>query len=231
MPTGTIANAVAVASGSVIGAALSSRLPKRLSQTLPTIFGFAAVTIGISQIIVLENLSAVILALICGSALGELIRIEDRLTDGVKSLESRMPGAMSKEQMEQLMSMVVLFCFSGTGIFGAMVSGVSGDHSVLFAKAIMDFFTAIIFGSTVGYVLSLISIPLFGVQFLLFLAAGVIYPYLTDYMVNDFKACGGIMTFAIGLKIAGIKKTQVLNMVPSLVLCFFFSWMWVQWMK
>lgn len=229
MPTGTIANAVAVAAGSVIGAALSSRLPKRLADSLPNIFGFAGITIGISQIIMLENLSAVILALICGAAIGELLRIEDRLTAGVKRVQEKMPGTMSKEQMEQLMNMFVLFCFSGTGIFGAMVSGISGDHSVLFAKAIMDFFTAVIFGSAVGYTLAVMAVPLFAVQFLLFLAAGVIYPCLTTYMINDFKACGGIMTFAIGLKIAGIKKTQVLNMVPSLVLCFLFSWMWVQW--
>lgn len=214
----------------MIGAAASSRLPKRLAVSLPNIFGFAAITIGISQMIKLENLSAVILALICGAAVGELLRIEDSLTAGVKGLEGKMPGTMSKEQMEQLMNMFVLFCFSGTGIFGAMVSGISGDHSILFAKAIMDFFTAIIFGSAVGYALTVMAVPLFALQYVLFLAAGVIYPYLTDYMINDFKACGGIMTLAIGLKIAGIKKTQVLNMVPSLVLCFVFSWMWVQWM-
>lgn len=230
MPTGTIANAIGVAAGSVIGAAISSRLPKRLTESLPGIFGFAAITIGISQIIKLENLSAVILALICGTAVGELLMIEDRLTGGVKRMESMMPGSMSKEQMDQLMNMFVLFCFSGTGIFGAMVSGISGDHSILYAKAIMDFFTAIIFGSTVGYVLTVMAVPLFAVQFILFLAAGLVYPFLTDYMINDFKACGGIMTLAIGLKIAGIKRTRVLNMVPALILCFVFSWMWVRWM-
>ncbi len=230
MPTGTICNALGVAIGSLIGAAASNRLPKRLAESLPNTFGFAAMTIGISQIIMLDNLSAVILAMICGAAVGELLRIEDGLVAGVKKLESRMPGSMSKDQMEQLMNMIVLFCFSGTGIFGAMVSGISGDHSVLFAKAIMDFFTAIIFGSAVGYVLALMAVPLFVVQGALFLAAGVVYPYLTDYMIHDFKACGGIMTLAIGLKIAGIKKTKVLNMVPSLVLCFVFSWMWKQWM-
>lgn len=230
MPTGTIVNAIGVAAGSVIGAAVSSRLPKRLTKSLPNTFGFAAITIGISQMIKLENLSAVILALICGAAVGELLMIEDKLTGGVKRLESKMPGSMSKDQMEQLMNMFVLFCFSGTGIFGAMVSGISGDHSILYAKAIMDFFTAIIFGSTVGYVLTLMAVPLFLVQFILFLAAGMVYPFLTDYMINDFKACGGIMTLAIGLKIAGIKKTKVLNMVPALILCFVFSWMWVRWM-
>lgn len=230
MPTGTIVNAIGVAAGSVIGAAVSSRLPKRLIESLPGIFGFAAITIGISQMIKLENLSAVILALICGAAVGELLMIEDKLTGGVKRLEAKMPGSMSKDQMDQLMNMFVLFCFSGTGIFGAMVSGISGDHSILYAKAIMDFFTAVIFGSTVGYVLTLMAVPLFLVQFVLFLAAGMVYPFLTDYMINDFKACGGIMTLAIGLKIAGIKKTKVLNMVPALILCFVFSWMWVRWM-
>mgnify|MGYP000361652038 FL=1 len=31
-----------------------------------------------------------------------------------------------------------------------MNSAMTGDHSILYAKAVMDFFTAIIFGTTAG---------------------------------------------------------------------------------
>lgn len=226
MPTGVLVNCATVLAGSVIGAAVSSRLPKKLTESLPNVFGFAALTIGISLIINLENLSPVILALICGTAIGEMLEIEDNLIRGLKKVETKMPGALSKEQMDHLVNMIVLFCFSGTGIFGAMISGINGDHSILYTKAIMDFFTAIIFGSTVGYILALVSIPQFVFGGLLFLASGTIYPLLTSGMLNDFKACGGIITLAVGLKIAGIKKTKVLNMLPALILVFVFSWMW-----
>ena len=45
---------------------------------------------------------------------------------------------LDDEQMDVLISMIILFCFSGTGVFGAMNSAMTGDHSILYAKAIMD---------------------------------------------------------------------------------------------
>ena len=230
MPTGILINSGAVLAGSLIGATLRSRLPKRLAVSLPNTFGFAAMTIGISLIVQLENLSAVILALICGTAIGELLRIEDGLNDGLRYLEERIPGNRSREQMDHMVNMIVLFCFSGTGVFGSMISGINGDHSILIAKSILDFFTAIIFGSTVGYMLALVAIPQLLFCLLLFVGSSFIYPLLTQAMMNDFKACGGIITLAVGLKIAGIKKTQVLNMLPGLLLVFIFSWMWTSFL-
>ena len=42
---------------------------------------------------------------------------------------------------QQLMiTMIILFCASGTGIYGAVISGISSDHSILISKAILDFF-------------------------------------------------------------------------------------------
>ena len=45
-------------------------------------------------------------------------------------------------------------------------------------------------------------------------------------MVQDFKAVGGIITFAVGLKISKVRHYQVLNMVPALILVFVFSKLW-----
>lgn len=229
MPTGVLVNCTTVLAGSLIGAALSARLPKRLAESLPNVFGYAALAMGISLIMKMENLSPVILALISGTAIGEYLELEDRLLGGLKKLEKKMPGAMSEEQMDHMITMLVLFCFSGTGIFGVITSAVSGDHSILYTKAIMDFFTAIIFASKVGYKMALIPIPQCLTGVLLFFASGPIYPLLTESMLNDFKACGGIITLAIGLKIAGIKKVKGLNMLPALVLALVFSWMWTAW--
>nr|VXZ92213.1 Protein of uncharacterised function (DUF554) [Klebsiella pneumoniae] len=37
------------------------------------------------------------------------------------------------------MAIIVLFCASGTGVFGAMREGMTGDASILIAKAFLDF--------------------------------------------------------------------------------------------
>ncbi len=97
------------------------------------------------------------------------------------------------------------------------------DHTVLYAKAIMDFFTALIFGTTSGFLVGLIAIPQFAVQMILYSASSYILPFVSDVMLNNFKACGGMLTLAVGLKIADIKYMKVLNLVPALILIFPFS--------
>lgn len=223
MPYGVIVNCGAVLLGGFIGAFLKSHFSEKLKEALPNVFGLSAITMGITLIIKMESLSAVILSMIIGTVIGELLMLEERLLHGLKGLEAKLPFSLDEKQLDVLISMIILFCFSGTGIFGAMNSAMTGDHSILYAKAIMDFFTAIIFGTTAGYLVGFVAVPQFVVGLLLFSGATYILPMVTDTMLNNFKACGGIITLAVGLKIAGIKYSRVLNMLPALVLVFFFS--------
>lgn len=223
MPYGVIINCIAVFIGGLIGAFLKDYFPDKLKEALPGIFGLSAITMGVTLIIKLESLSAVILAVIMGTVAGELLNLETRLMSGLHSLEARLPLSLDDKQLDVLISMIILFCFSGTGIFGAMNSAMTGDHSVLIAKAIMDFFTAIIFGTTAGYLVGFVAIPQFVVGVILFSGATYILPYITQTMLANFKACGGLITLAVGLKIADIKSSRVLNMLPAIVLVFPFS--------
>lgn len=223
MPIGVTVNCIAVLLGGVLGAILKNYFPERLKSALPNIFGLSAITMGVYFIIRLESLSAVVLAVILGTVVGELLGLEENLLTGLRNLEKRMPVRLGEDELDILISLIILFCFSGTGIFGAMNSAMTGDHSVLYAKAIMDFFTAIIFGTTAGFLVGLIAIPQFAVGALLFWGASYLLPGVTEVMLANFKACGGIITLAVGLKISNIKKTSVLNILPSLLLVFPFS--------
>ena len=174
MPYGIITNCAAVFLGGILGAVLKNYFPQKLKEALPNIFGLSAITMGISLIIMLKSLSAVVLALIVGTVIGELLNLEDNLLKGLHKLEQKLPVNLDDEQMDVLISMIILFCFSGTGVFGAMNSAMTGDHSILYAKAVMDFFTAIIFGTTAGYLVGFIAVPQFAVGILLFGGASYI---------------------------------------------------------
>lgn len=69
----------------------------------------------------------------------------------------------------------------------------------------------------------IISNPQLVVGLLLFGGASYILPFVSRNMLDDFKACGGLITLAVGMKIAGIKQSKVLNMLPALALAFPFS--------
>lgn len=227
MPIGVLIDSSAILIGGIIGAIAGNKIPEKISNSLTGIFGLSAITMGITLIIQMDALTAVVMSLIVGTLLGECLNLENSLIRGLSFCASKLPGKdLSKEQMDNLISMIILFCFSGTGIFGSINSGISGDHTILIAKSIMDFFTAIIFGAITGYLVSAIAIPHIILNVFLFFFGSLLFPLLTDSMVQDFKAVGGIITFAVGLKISKVRHYQVLNMVPALILVFLFSKLW-----
>ena len=111
----------------------------------------------------------------------------------------------------------MLFTASGLGIVGALTEGVNGSYQLLLVKALMDFFTAIIFAMSLGVAVMTIAIPQFILQAALLLLAQIIMPLMDSTAFNDFTACGGVVLLAIGLRMAHIKIFPVVNYLPALL--------------
>lgn len=227
LPVGVIANAIAVAVGGLAGAAIGPSLPERIRTSLPTVFGFSSCLIGISLAAKVVNLAPVILSMILGLLIGELLRLSTRIESGIRSAQAKLHFELGDaDYMERFTTLLLLFCASGTGVFGALTEGMTGDSSILLAKTILDFFTVLIFASTMGRFLSVIALPQFVVLFALFLLARVIYPLMSADMTADFSAFGGILTMMAGFNLLRIKQTPVLNLLPGFLLCPILSKLW-----
>ena len=227
MPIGILVNVASVFLGGILGAVMGKYIPDRINKALTSIFGLSAMLIGISMIGQMNSLSAVILSLILGGLIGEVVKLESSVNRGITVLAGHLPGSsLSGEQRDNIISMIVLFCFSGTGWFGSMNAGITGDHSIMFAKSIMDFFTALIFGATSGYMVGLIAIPQCAVFLALFYMSKSLMPLMTTGMIGDFKAVGGVITLALGLKLSKIKHYDAINLLPAIILVFFVSCFW-----
>ncbi|MBQ6232657.1 MAG: DUF554 domain-containing protein [Clostridia bacterium] len=229
MPVGVICNTLAIAIGGVAGAKLGGRLSAEFKEKLNLVFGICALGIGITSIVLMSNLPAVILSLILGTILGTVLHLGERISHGGAKLARLFPQKNDNQDTALLVTTIVLFCASGSGIYGSIVSGISGDHSILLAKSILDLFTAMIFACTLGMVVSAIAIPQFLIFIALFLLARVIYPLTTPAMINDFKAVGGLILLATGLRIAKIKDFPIADMIPAMLLVWPISWMWSAW--
>lgn len=229
MPIGVICNTIAIALGGVAGAVFGSRLSAEFKEKLNLVFGICALGIGISSTVLMANLPAVILSLILGTILGTVLRLGDRISKGGERMAALFPRKEGNQDTALLVTGIVLFCASGTGVFGSIVSGMNGDHSILLAKSILDLFTAMIFACSLGMVVSAIAVPQFVIFLLLFLLAKVIYPLTTPSMINDFKAVGGLILLATGLRIAKIRDFPIADMIPAMLLVWPISWMWTAW--
>jgi uncharacterized membrane protein YqgA involved in biofilm formation len=191
---------------------------------------------GISSIVLMENMPAVVFSVIIGTAIGLAIHLGDKINKAGAGMQkfiskfvknsSELPEA---EFDATLTTVIVLFCASGTGIYGSIVSGMTGDHSILIAKSILDLFTALIFACMLGLVVSAIAIPQFLIFLVLFLCAGAIFPLTTDSMINDFKACGGFLMLATGFRMIKVKMFPIADMIPAMILVMPISWFWVNY--
>ena len=228
MPIGVICNVLAVAAGGVLGALGGKRLSEEFRQKLNQIFGICSMGIGISSIILMQNMPAVVLSLILGTILGIAVHLGKWIEKGGKKLTELIPGQKAADN-SMMVTAVVLFCASGTGIYGAIVSGMSGDHSILIAKSILDLFTAMIFACSLGMAASLVAIPQAVIFLLLFYCARLIFPLTTPSMVNDFKACGGLIMLATGFRIAKIRDFPIADMIPAMILVWPISYAWTAW--
>ena len=229
MPLGVICNVLAVAAGGILGARAGNRLSPEFREKLNQVFGLCSAGIGISSVVLMKNMPAVILALILGTSAGILIHLGSAIGNGSRKLAGLFPGGVENNGDSLLVTAIVLFCASGTGIYGSIVSGMSGDHSILFAKSILDLFTAMIFACSLGMAVSAIALPQMLIFLALFLCAKLLYPLTTPVMVDDFKACGGLIMIATGFRIAKMKEFPVADMIPAMILVWPLSWAWTNW--
>lgn len=234
MPTGIIINVLSVALGGIAGTLVGHKLSLNFKEKLNMVFGACAMAMGISSIILMVNMPAVIFSVVIGTAIGLAIHFGDLIEKACGSMEkivskiiSRKESDISdKEFKETLITIIVLFCASGTGIYGSIVSGMTGDQSILISKSILDFFTAIIFACTLGAVVSFIAVPQCIIFMLLFLLAGVIYPLTTQEMINDFKAVGGVLLLATGFRMIKVKMFPTADMIPAMVIAMPVTFIW-----
>ena len=235
MPIGVIINTVAIFLGGIAGALLGDKLPEKYKEQLNLIFGLCSIGMGISSIVLMKYMPAVVFALIIGTIVGLVFKLGDKVYELCSKLQKVMIRIVPKKEtnmsetefLATLITVIVLFCSSGMGIYGSLSEGMTGDSSLLITKSILDFFTAAIFACNLGYIVSLIAVPQFVIFTTLFLSASFIVPLTTPDMIADFKACGGFLMVAAGFRILKLKMFPVVDMIPAMILVMPFSWFWV----
>jgi uncharacterized protein len=235
MPVGVIINTLSIAFGGITGTILGKKLKPDFKANLTLIFGICSMGMGISSIGLMKYMPAVIFAIVIGTGLGLALNLGKWINKGAaymqkpiaKLFKNQKSDLSQEEFISTLVTIIVLFCASGTGIYGSLDSGMTGDSTILISKSILDFFTAAIFACNLGLVVSFVAIPQFIIFFLLFACAKFIYPLTTPDMIFDFKACGGFLMLATGFRMIKLKEFPTADMIPAMVLVMPLSWFWV----
>jgi len=222
MPTGVLVDCGVTLLGCLIGSRVK-KLPERMQTALPLAFGLCSMSIGICSIIKVRSMTAVVLAILVGLLIGLALKLEERIQGALRRF---VPGvsAGGKAFDEKLyITVMVLFCFSGLGWYGTLIESISGDSAILLSKAVLDFFTGMLFAAVLGKPVLLIPFAQAAVLLLLYGIGKLAASGITEQMFADFCACGGVLTLAAGLRVAKIKDFPLVDLLPALLMVFLFS--------
>jgi uncharacterized protein len=221
---GTLVNVVTIVAGTVMGVVLGTRLPERLRVAVLQAVGLLTLAIGMREALTTRNVVFPLVSLILGAAIGEALGIEARLEALGGVIRDRLARRAAADEhsrfVEGFVAASLLFCIGPLTILGSIRDGLGGpDHAqLLLVKSALDGVVSIAFSSVLGIGVGFSALVVILVQGTLTLAAGAADRILTDRMVVEMSATGGIMVIGIGLRLLDLKQVAVASFLPALVI-------------
>jgi len=213
---GTLINVGAVIAGGSVGLLFRSRLPERYTNTFFQAIGLFTLFLGFSMSLKTNNPLLLVFSLILGALAGTLLKLQERMETSGTTLQEKLKikgGRFS----EGLVTSFLMFCMGSMTILGAIEEGLGNKPNLLLIKSLMDGFSSVALAAALGVGVIFSVIPLLIYQGGLTLLAAWFGESVSELMVNELTATGGILLIGLGITILGIKKIDVLNLIPALI--------------
>lgn len=217
---GTIVNGLLIVVGTLFGKLLH-RIPEGMKTTVMYGISLSVMVLGLQMGFKSENFLIVIISLVAGAVIGEVLDLDGKLNSVGYWLENKIGTSGQGSISQGFVTATLIFVIGAMAIIGALDSGIRGDHDVLYTKAIIDGFTALILTTTLGIGVIFSAIPVVLYQGVIAAFATqidrLIPTELMDSFIIELTASGGVMIFAIGLNLAGLTKIKVANLLPGIL--------------
>ncbi len=220
--TGTIINVLAILLGGSLGLLFGSRLPDRLRATV--LAGLGLFTLGFGVLLFLDsrNPLIVVASLLFGALIGETLGVEEGLNRLGAWLETKVGGEGQADRGRFVRGFVtasVLFCVGPMAILGSIQDGLAGDYELLAVKSVLDGFSSLAFASTLGVGVLFSSGAILAYQGSISLLAAQAQSFLTEPMIAEMTATGGIIILGLAVSsLLELKPIRTGNLLPALLL-------------
>ena len=221
---GTLINAVAIIIGAAAGLFLRRGMNESISKTVMQGVGLSVILIGVTGAIKTGNTLLVILSMVIGGVVGSVIDIDARMNQlGAWAQKKLTKGDDENNTFAKgFVTASLIFCVGAMAVVGSLDSGIRGDHSTLIAKAALDGVTSIILASSLGIGVMLSAAPVFIYQGAIALLGTAIAPLLSEIVVTEMSAVGGLLIMAIGINMLLNTEIKVANLLPAIFIPFIY---------
>lgn len=212
---GTIVNTLAILAGCAIGLLLKRGINEKVTDAIMKGISLCVIYIGIDGMLEGSKTLAVIIAMALGAAIGTLLDLNGKMEKLGKMIEGRISNGVA-DIAQGFVTASLIYCVGAMAVVGSLQSGLNGDHSMLYTKALLDGISAMVLTASLGAGVGLSAASVFVYQGALTLLAGLIAPVLSDAVVAEMTCVGSILIAALGLNMLGITKLKVMDYVPAI---------------
>lgn len=223
---GTILNIITVAIGSTLGLLVGNRLPPKIQESVITGLGLVTLFVGISNTNQTGNVIIPLLSVVIGVIIGELLHIDEALERLAGWLQTRFAGEKGDSRDERarfitgFVTASLVFCIGPLTFVGSIQDGMGLPigFQQLAIKSVLDGFAGMAFAASFGVGVSFSILTVLVLQGGLALAGSMLGEFMSNPMINEMTAVGGLLLIGLALVLLDIKKPRIANFLPALVI-------------
>lgn len=225
---GTLVNAAAIILGSGVGLALKHGIPEKYQNTLVQGMSLAVGIIGLQMALKTQNVLIVILGIAVGAIIGEALNIDG----GLNKIGAWLSDKLSSGEAGQsnigrgFVTATLVYCIGAMAVVGSIQDGLTGDTGILYAKSLLDGIISVVFTSSMGIGVAFSSVSVLVYQGLITLLAGFFSAVLSEQVITELTATGGILIVGVSILMLEIKNIKLANLLPAIPAAAAIAYFW-----
>ena len=226
---GTVINVALLILGGLCGLLFGKKLNERIKDTLLSVNAIAIMMLAVGG--VMQNMLSLsdgklstggtvmmIVSLTLGGLIGETININALVDKFGEWLRIKSHSTGDDSFVSAFVSASCTVCIGAMAVIGSINDGVSGDCSVLIAKAILDAVIICVMTASQGKGCIFSAVPVAIFQGVITIIAVFVGGFMTDLALSYLSYVGNVLIFCVGLNLIRKKQIRVANLLPSLVI-------------
>jgi len=221
---GTLINALAVLAGTMLGLLAGGRLPAQTQASVITGMGLVTLSLGVQNSFSTGNILIPLFSIALGVILGEGLNLHERLNGLGGWLQGRVaradadPASGRERFINGFVTASLVFCVGPLTILGSLQDGMTGDAQLLIIKSALDFFASMAFAASLGVGVGFSVLTILSVQGGLALLGALAGQVMTQVMIDELTATGGLILIGLAFVLLDVKQTRMANFLPALAL-------------
>ncbi|HSV56413.1 MAG TPA: DUF554 domain-containing protein [Magnetospirillaceae bacterium] len=213
----TLVNAAAIVLGTLVGLALRKGFSEKMQNAVFTAAGCITLVLGMKMAFETNHILALALALLIGAIWGTWMDVEGAVFRLGEFLKRRFTkGEEGSSFAFGFLNASVLYCVGSMALVGSFKAGVEGDYSLILTKSVLDGFVSVLFAGAMGVGVAFSAISVLVYQGALTLLSARIAHLVSETMISELTAAGGILVLMIGLNLLDLRKVRTGDFLPAL---------------